>query len=185
MVQVLGIDERELAAILTIQTAGDALNFHPHLHGIIADGYWEGDVFRRFPEIDITALNQAFAERVLALLHKHELITDDVVVKILSQEHTGCSACMSEPFHDDESKRFVARYIERAPLSLEKLSMQDDIVSYTAKEGVTHEFDALEFLARLSCQIPAPYESLTRYFGRYSCRRRGERAKLSLPLAEE
>jgi len=80
---------------------------------------------------------------------------------------------MSEPFHDDDSERFVARYIERAPLSLQKLSIQDDIVIYTTKEGVTHEFDALEFLALLSAQVPAPYESLTRYFGRYSCRRRG------------
>jgi hypothetical protein len=40
-----------------MQTAGDALNFHPHLHGILADGYWKGDVFTRFPKIDIAALN--------------------------------------------------------------------------------------------------------------------------------
>ena len=26
------------AAVLTVQTAGEALNFHPHLHGCIADG---------------------------------------------------------------------------------------------------------------------------------------------------
>ena len=31
--QALGIDERELAAIFTVQTAGEALNYHPHLHG--------------------------------------------------------------------------------------------------------------------------------------------------------
>jgi len=42
-----------------------------------------------------------------------------------------------------------------------------------------HEFDALEFLAQLSCHIPKTYESITRYYGRYSCRRRGERAKTS------
>ena len=185
LAHTLGIDERELAAIFTIQTAGDALNFHPHLHGILADGYWKDGVFTRFPEIDIAALNQAFAERVLALLHKQELITDDDVLQILSQDHTGCSVWMSEPFHDDDSERFVACYIERAPLSLERLSIQDDIVIYTTKEGVTHEFDALEFLALLSAQVPAPYESLTRYFGRYSCRRRGERAKLSPPPPAE
>ena len=63
--------------------------FHPHLHGILADGYWKGDVFTRFPEIDIAALNRAFTERVLALLHKQELISDDDVVQILSQDHTG------------------------------------------------------------------------------------------------
>jgi hypothetical protein len=43
---------------------------------------------------------------------------------------------MSQPFHDDYSERFVARYIEPAPLSLEKLSMQDDIVIDTTKECV-------------------------------------------------
>ena len=80
LAHTLGIDERELlAAIFTIQTAGNALNFHPHLHGILADGYWKDGVFTRFPEIDIAALNQAFAERILALLHKQELISDDDV----------------------------------------------------------------------------------------------------------
>ena len=37
--EVLGIKERELAAIFTVQTAGKALNYHPHLHGLLADGY--------------------------------------------------------------------------------------------------------------------------------------------------
>ena len=100
--QVLGIDDYELAAIFTVQTAGEALNHHPHLHGLLADGYWKDGVFTRFPEIDIAALNQAFAERVLAQLHKQELITDDVVAQVLSQEHTGCSVWMSQPFHDDK-----------------------------------------------------------------------------------
>jgi hypothetical protein len=79
----------------------------------------------------------------------------------------------------------ISCYIERSPLSLEKLSIQDDIVTYTTKAGAAHEFDAVEFLAQLSCHIPKTYESLTRYYGRYSCRRRGERAKLSPPPAEE
>ena len=43
---------------------------------------------------------------------------------------------------------------------------------------MAHEFDALEFLALLSSHVPRPYESLTRYYGYYSCRSRGERKKL-------
>ena len=175
--EVLGVDQRELGAVLTVQTAGEALNYHPHLHGIIADGYWKDHVFTPFSDIDLKAITHIFAERVLAQLHKRELITDDVVAQILSQEHTGFSVWMGEPFHDKESQQFVARYIERAPLSLEKLSIQDDIISYTTSDNTTHEFDTLEFLATLSAHIPKPYESLTRYVGRYSCRRRGERAK--------
>jgi hypothetical protein len=183
--EVLGINEREIAAIFTVQTAGEALNFHPHLHGILADGYWKSDVFTRFSEVDLKAIEDAFAETILSQLHKQELISDEDVVQILSQEHTGFGVWLGDPFQDKESEQFVARYIERAPLSLEKLSIQDDIVTYITKDGAAHEFDALEFLAALSAHIPKTYESLTRYYTRYSCRRRGERAKLSPPPTEE
>jgi hypothetical protein len=91
----------------------------------LADGYWKDGVFTRFIEVDLQALEQAFAERVLAQLHKRELITDDDVVQILSQDHTGFGVWMGDPFHDKESEQFVARYIELAPLSLEKLSIPD------------------------------------------------------------
>jgi hypothetical protein len=183
--QALGIDERELAAIFTVQTAGEALNYHPHLHGLLADGYWKDGVFTRFVEVDLAAIEKAFAETALAQLHKRELISDDDVAQILSQGHTGFGVWLGDSFHDRESEQFVARYIERAPLSLEKLSIQDDIVTYTTKDGAAHEFNALEFLAQLSCHIPKTYESITRYYGRYSCRRRGERAKLAPPDEEQ
>ena len=58
-------------------------------------------------------------------------------------------------------------------------------MTYTTTDGAAHEFNALEFLAQLSCHVPKTYESITRYYGRYSSRRRGERAKLSPPPAEE
>ncbi len=85
------------------------------------------------------------------------------MAQILSQEHTGFGVWLEDPFHDKESEQFVARYIERAPLSLEKLSIQDDIVTYTTKYGAAHEFGALEFFAALSCHVPKTYEYITRY----------------------
>ncbi len=87
----------------------------------MADGYWKDGTLCRFTEVDLKAIEETFAERLLA--HK-------------------------------ESEQFVARYIERAPLSLEKLSIQDEIVTYTTKDGAAHEFDALEFLAALSLRVP-------------------------------
>ena len=36
-----------------------------------------------------------------------------------------------------------------------------------------------------SVHVPKTYESITRYYGRYSCRRRGERAKLATPDEEQ
>jgi hypothetical protein len=136
--QTLGIDERELAAIFTVQTAEEALNYHAHLHGLLANAYWKDGVFTRFSELELKAIEEAFAHRVLAQLHKRELITDDDVAQILSQDHTGFGVWMGDPFHDKESEHFVARYIERAPLSLEKLAIQDDIDTYTAKDRAAH-----------------------------------------------
>ena len=39
------------------------------------------------------------------------------------------------------------------------------------------EFDPLEFLAAVSVQIPNKWEQLTRHYGYYSTRKRGERKK--------
>lgn len=60
--QVLGIDERELAAIFTVQTTGEALNYHPHLHGLLADGYWKDGVFTMFAEVALKQIEVAFKE---------------------------------------------------------------------------------------------------------------------------
>lgn len=167
------------ALVLTLQTAGEALNWNPHLHGMIADGVFSEDgTFTQFTEINLKAIEDRFAELVLGAFAKQELITDEVMSQILSQEHSGFSVWVGDPFQDEGSEKFVARYVERGPLSLEKLTLQDDIVTYTAKDGTAHEFDAVEFLATLSSHIPKPYESITRYHGWYSCRNRGERKKM-------
>ncbi len=170
------------AAVLTLQTNGEALNWNPHLHGALASGVFSYDeTFIPFRDIDTGEMRDTFQNLVLAALHKQELIDDGTVEQILSQQHSGFSVWIGEPFGDAKSKHFVARYIERGPVSLEKLSIQDDIVSYTTNDGKTYEFDGLEFLALLTSHIPNKWESTTRYYGYYSCRSRGERAGLSPP----
>lgn len=174
---VLG-GQQQLGIILTAQTAGEALNWNPHLHGLIAAGGWDGDVFHPWSIVpDTQKLTTAFTENLLALLVKRELLTDNVVSQILSQEHSGFSVWIGDPFQDQHSSQFIARYIERGPVSLQKLTIEFDIVTYQTKDGIAHEFDALEFLAQLAAHIPKPYESLTRYYGRYSSRSRGDRLK--------
>ncbi len=61
--EVLGVNEQELTTIFTMQTAGEALNYHPHLHGLLADGYWKDGVFSRFSETDLDATREAFGDR--------------------------------------------------------------------------------------------------------------------------
>ena len=58
-------------------------------------------------------------------------------------------------------------------------------VSYhTEKDGLTHEFSALEFLARLTPHITDKWESTVRYFGHYSHRARGKRNKEQAALED-
>jgi hypothetical protein len=47
---------------------GEALNYHPHLHGRLADGYWKDGAFTRFTEVDLKALEQAFAQAGTSLI---------------------------------------------------------------------------------------------------------------------
>jgi len=181
--ECLRMDDAEPALVLTLQTAGEALNWNPHLHGMLADGvFLEDSTFKPFDEINPGTIQDRFCELVLSEFARRELITDEVMSQVLSQEHTGFSVWLGEPFADEESDKFVARYVERGPLSLDRLTMVDDLVVYTTKDGSTHEFDALEFLALLSSHIPNTYESITRYYGWYSCRKRGERNKLQSSL---
>jgi hypothetical protein len=178
---VLGSDGNTPAVVLTLQTAGEALNFNPHLHGLLADGTFDATgSFMPFPAINTERMEEHFRDHVLAELVTRGLITDEVPAQILSQEHSGFGAWVGDSFTEEDRTRFVARYIERGPLSLEKLTIEDGIVSYSTPDGKAHEFDALEFLALMSCQIPKPYESITRYYGWYSCRARGERNKRAL-----
>ena len=68
-----------------------------------SDGYWTDGVFTRFSQAHHKAIEDAFAERLLAQLHKRELISDNNVAQILSQDHTGFGVWLGDPFHDEES----------------------------------------------------------------------------------
>jgi hypothetical protein len=149
---------------------------------MLSNGLWGKDgSFKAFSGIETDKLSQSFARLVLKALKKGGLIDETAEQQILSQEHTGFSVWVGEPFKDKGRELFVARYIERGPISLEKLSIEGDRVIYTTKGGERHSFESLEFLALLSSHLPNPSESLTRYFGRYSSRNRGERKKLEPP----
>jgi len=168
-----------LGLVLTVQTSGEAINFNPHQHGILSNCLFLPDGTQKpLPEFNMDALSRSLATYVLTELVKRELITEELKEQVLSQEHTGFNFWFGEPFSDKERKLFVARYIERGPISLEKLSLEHDILTYTTKDGTAHEFDPLDFLALLTSHMPSRGESVTRYFGFYSCRTRGERLKL-------
>ena len=63
--------------------------------------------------------------------------------RILSQENSGFSFWVGEPFQDGESKAFVSRYLER-------LRLDETVVVYETKDGEEWRYEPVEFLALLS-----------------------------------
>jgi hypothetical protein len=168
-------------AVQVLQTAGESLNWNPHLHSIVTSGaFLEDGAFQSLDYISQEKLTELFKHKVLNSMKEAELIGDETIELILSWQHSGFSAWVGEAIlpEDADSRQFLARYTDRCPVANSRIEIHDDIVTYlTEKDEQTHEFDPVEFLARLSPHIPCAYESLVRYYGIYSSRHRGEAKK--------
>ena len=174
------LPEGDPGATMALQTAGDSINFNPHLHAIVSDGVFDAaGNFHRLPAFSAEAFTKLFAHKVLAAMRAAGVIDQSVIDSILSWQHSGFSVWAGEPIaHDNaNSLQFLARYIDRGPVANSRIEITDDILSYLTADGVAHEFSPLDFLARLTPHVPRKWESTVRYFGEYSHRRRGERKK--------
>ena len=61
--------------IAAIQTFGDRINLHPHLHFLVTEGSVDAaGVFHKIPQLDDSRLAEIFAQEVLAFLIGKELI---------------------------------------------------------------------------------------------------------------
>ena len=178
--------------VLALHTAGSLLNWHPHIHAIALDGGVDPrQNFAQLPEeIDTALLQEFFAEKVLSFLLEAELIEQTTVDSMRSWKHSGFNVYAGSPIGAGESdaRCFIARYLKKASLSLERLSIDESgvepVVRYVLPSDDSkpdtknfREMSPLEFLAELSCHIPRVFEQTTRYFGVYSPRTRGVRRR--------
>ena len=190
------------AMVISLHTSGDLLQWHPHLHAIALNGTVdELGVFTPLDNIDTTELEAAFQRRVLGALVDLELLDLDSATNIASWEHSGFSAWVGEPFSDEQQRLFVARYLKKHSLSLERIKLLDlplgatvQLVKHLDDGDQTKELSPLEFLAQLSVHIPDTWEQSVRYYGAYAARTRGAKktahpftpiAKLRLPDENE
>lgn len=189
-------DNIKPAAAIAVQTFGELLNFNSHLHVIAADGCFNenGDFLLGIsPNAD--DLTEPFAEAVLKMLKKEKVISLSVINNMSTWQHSGfnvhCSSSVN--FSDTEAIERLARYIVRAPISQERMKYIPEANSSGGKGKVIYEgkttgrfetFSALDFLARLVTHIPNKYEQTVRYYGYYSNKSRGVRAKAEANAVE-
>jgi hypothetical protein len=199
--RLLGRSDVLPGMIAAIQTHGELLHWHPHIHALVTCGGFtpEGD-FREVPELDIERLHAAWREAVFALYLAEEKIEPEAVENMRSWPHSGFSADQSVflAAGDKPGIERLVQYITRCPLSLARLVKVTATgqVVYKAEKQACRAFPdpkgnelargpkrnfqilpPLEFLAEFTQHIPPTGAHLIRYYGWYSNKARGQRRK--------
>ena len=85
------------AAVMSLHTAGDFLNFHPHLHALILPGViTDSGEYLEVKEIDIELLTEYFSVEVLEAFLAKELLSEDEVSSMKSWKNSGFGVWIGE-----------------------------------------------------------------------------------------
>ena len=188
-----GADARP-GIVVSIASAGDLLQWHPHGHLLVTDGAFSDDgAFRPLETWDADAVMKLFRERLPARLIERHAISQDLARRLLAWRHPGFSAHVGDaiPLEDKKAIEDVACYIVRNPLSLKKLVIRrtqvnrarliwrdrfaiprldgQKAVLYRShmNPSLGRNFEAmgpLEWLARLADHIPDPGKHRTHFY---------------------
>jgi hypothetical protein len=191
--------------VATIQTFGSLMLWNPHIHMILTDGAFDED--RRFhpmPETPTEPFLKVWEHHVFRMLIEKGRIKPELANDMRQWDHTGFSVHKDVHIdeNDEEGLSRLSRYIARCPVAEAKITQDsvDDDVIYNAdhpnplpfqewrarpdSETTTRNFevfDPLDFLAQATQHIPDRGQHLTRYYGWYSNKSRGMRAKEDYP----
>ena len=185
--------------ILTLHTFGEYLDFHPHIHALVADGLFSTPaaeapaaparpaVFQSLPPSPLQPLEELFRAKVIHLLVAQKLLPPERVQILYSWKHSGFNVHAGEivPPEAQADLEKLAQYILRNPFSVEKMTMEcpSDTVIYrsrlNAKINRNFEvFSPTDFLAAITQHIPDKGAQMVRYYGWYSNKTRGVRQHL-------
>jgi hypothetical protein len=175
--------------VAAIQTFGDRINFHPHLHFLVIEGGMdEAGVFHQIPRLDDSRLAEIFAGEVLAFLVGREILSPEWAERLLSWYHSGFNVHSLVRAKTKAEAERVGKYMIRPLLALERLTFLETKgkVGYRHGEnGAEQEtMDYLEFIARVTSPIPDKGQVMVRYYGLYANAHRGKVKKASLSLSE-
>lgn len=180
------------AGVMSLHTAGDLLQWHPHIHAVtLYGGINDSGNFRPLDSVDTDYLTSCFSRNMLDALLQAEQIDQATVALIRSWEHSGFHTFVGQPIaaDDADARQFISRYQKKSAISNSRLELIEDgdipivrIHKDTADAQAQRDLDPLEFLAELAQHVPARREQTVRYMGKYSARSRGaKRLALDTP----
>jgi len=171
------------AAVIAYASAGEFARFNPHLHAIVLEGGFDpSGRFVHIPQLDLARLSQYFRASMVAFFFKRQLIDERLAHNMLQWQHSGFSVDGSVriPAGSSRTREALSRYIARAPVSLNKLLVEDHaatVLYHTAYNPYFRTnlkvFRATDFIAELLQHLPDPRLRWIRRYGLYSSRSRG------------
>jgi hypothetical protein len=185
------------AMIGAVQTFGDLVHWHPHIHAIVPEGvFTHSGHFVHIPDILKHRAVEFWQERVFALLLDEHKINDEIAGNMRGWRHSGFSVDDSVRIErgDKAGMQRLIEYIARCPFSLGRMISQnsDGTILYRASSancipfplsgdktlmaGVPRNFEVykpLDFLVEVTQHIPNKGEHQIRYYGWYSNKKRG------------
>jgi hypothetical protein len=185
--ETLGIADGCTGGVYCVHSHGNWFNHHPHVHALVPAGILKDGVFHELTRISSPVIAGLFRARLLKVLLDEGVISQQIVDLLLTwNHHSGFNVHARGRIHGADRKAIenVARYMSRAALSVERVryNRAEDTVTVTKKPfgsspQEARSYPAHDFLALLASHIPAPYESLTYYYGVYSSSYRGKQRR--------
>jgi len=178
------------AAVICMHSFGNLLNFQPHLHAIVANGYFLENQFHQLPDVYSNRISQImpqiFRAKVLAMLQEKEILSLQLARTIMNfRYNSGFSVHKGAIIAADNRQGLenLAHYCLRSPINLDKIFIgSDGSIHYRAKKihpGYHGNFriftDPLEFLAEVTQHVAPKNFQLLRYYGAYSSANRAKR----------
>jgi len=150
-------------------SAGNLLDWHPHVHLLVSWGLFrrDGSFIPVEGTPDPETVAQLFRHKVLRMLLDEGAIEETVVQNLLAWPHTGFGTHVSRAIPVDETTPgVVARYIARPPITPERMLgevNQDQIICrsdavHPRRQASFRVIDPLDFLAEMSAHIPDAHE---------------------------
>ena len=176
--------------VLSVQSYGDRLNLHPHVHALAGRGVWSADgSFEAIPALDTLRLMLLFRHRLLKSLLACGRIGQATLDILDRFHHPGFSAYEGEGVSagDSAARERLASYLVHPAFSLARLRYERDagVVTYDARtpsrshpsSPSPERFTPLDALAALTSFIPEKGQQIVRYYGYYSNKARGLRRR--------
>jgi hypothetical protein len=187
--EVVGLKDGVPGAVLAIHTFGaDPGKWHPHLHILATDGLFKDTgTFYVMKDVDLKPLEELFRAEVFRFLKKEGKITEELINKLSKWRHSGFSVDNGVRIEKEkkEGTEAIAQYMMRNVFSTENINYIEKtgkVIYRTGKirKGSCNNFsvyDAEEFIAAITQHIPKKSFQTIRYYGAYSNKTRGVRAK--------